>query len=116
MKLSNQIMFDSILILRSLHETGKLGYACARNLRKLTDESKEFFDAREGILKKYGTINEEGNYAISKDVINDYNKELSEYASIEHEVDVYQIDEETFCSGTIDSQQMYTLDWMVKAE
>lgn len=116
MKLTNSEIFESIMVLRNVHEEGKLGYSCARNLRKLSEEAKEFFEIREKLLQKYGTLGENDNYMIEKDKIDSYNKELSEFSEIEIDVDVHQVDEDVFCSGKLDTQQMYTLDWMVKRD
>lgn len=113
MKLTNEQMFNSIVVLQNLRETGRLGYAIARNRRKLIDESKEYMDIREEILKKYGNENGEGQYYIPKEKTADFSNEISEYSGIEHDVDVFQVSEDEFMSGDLDSNQMFTLDWMI---
>lgn len=116
MKLTNDQMFQSILVMRVLNEKGKLGYAIARNLRRISDAAKEFLDIRDELLKKYGVDNGNGQYVIPNEKAFDFSKELTEYANIEHDVDIYQIGEDVFVSGNLDSQQMYLLDWMVADE
>ena len=113
MKFTNDEMLRSIMMMRDLHETGKLGYAIARNMRKMTDASKEFMDIREQLLQKYGTDTGDGKYTISSDNAIAFSREISEYSEIEHDVDVFCVDEDTFTSGDLDSQQMYVLEWMV---
>lgn len=114
MKLTNDKIFAGIQILEGLHETGKLGYACARNLRKLRDAGKEFMDKRDELIMKYGEEMEDGRYTIPADKIPALNAEISEYSEIEHEVDIMQVSPDVFCSGSLDSQAMYKLDWMVE--
>ena len=117
MKLTNDLIYTGIQILQNVSEKGKLGYACARNLRKLRDAGKEFLEKRDELVMKYGTLNEDGTlYMLPKEKVKDFNDELSEYMNIEHEVDIMQVDEETFCSGTLDNKVMYDLYWMVKEQ
>lgn len=114
MKLTNDKIFAGIQILEGLHETGKLGYACARNLRKLRDAGKEFIDKRDELIMKYGEEQDNGKFIIPHEKISALNAEISEYSEIEHEVDIMQVSPDVFCSGSLDSQAMYKLDWMVE--
>lgn len=114
MELTNAQMWESIQVLSNARETGKLGYACARNLRKLMDGCHEYMQIRDKLLEKYGTDDGSGHYTFEDDKANLLAKELMEYAVISHEIDVMQIDEDTFCSGNLNSKEMFTLSWMVK--
>ena len=115
-KLTNDIIFDSVNILSGVCETGKLGYACARNLRKLRDAGKEFNDKRDELIMQYGIPQEDGSYTIPAEKIEELNKAIREYADIEHEVDVMRVSEDIFCNGNLDTQTMYALDWMVERD
>ncbi len=50
MKMTNATMWESIQTLMGTQETGKLGYACARNLRKLMSECKEYMEVRDRLM------------------------------------------------------------------
>ena len=114
MKLSNAVMFDSIQALSAVNEKGKLGYACARNLRRLLDACREYMEVRDKFMMEYGTSQGDGRYTFEQDKAQAFAEAIREYAAIEHEVDVFQVDEDTFCSGTLTAKEMYALDWMVK--
>lgn len=116
MKLSNSVMFESIQTLTTVKETGKLGYACARNLRRLLDACREYMEERDRLLKEYGTDQGGGQYTFEPANARDFSCKLQEFAVIEHEVDVMQVDEEVFCSGNLTTKEMFTLSWMVKEE
>ena len=114
MKMSNDKIFASVQILSTLEEKGKLGYAIARNLRKLQDAGKEYFEKRDELIQKYGKPNgDTGNFTFTKKNADAFNTELAEYAVIEHEVDIMTVNEDVFCSGSLTSQDMFNLDWMV---
>lgn len=116
MKLTNSVMWESIQVLSNTKETGKLGYACARNLRKLMGECREYMEIRDKLLAKYGTPDGTGRYTFEPEKAKEFSKEIIEYAAISHEVDVMQVDEETFCSGSLTTKEMFTLEWMVKED
>lgn len=113
MKFTNDEMFQNIMTMSNLYETGRLGYAIARNLRKMKDEAKEYIEIRDQLLDKYGTDNGDGKYSIDQENVPEFTAEIEKYANIEHDVDVFQISEADFVSGNLNSQQMYILDWMV---
>ena len=114
MKLTNEQMLESLYILSRAEETGKLGFACARNRRKLTDEVKEYVEKRDEILAKYGDPTGENQFLISAENRDAFEKELGEYSGIECDVAVMTVDADTFCNGHFNSQEMFTLDWMVE--
>ena len=116
MKLTNSVMFESIQTLMGTKETGKLGYACARNLRRLLDACKEYMEVRDRLLKEYGEDQGGGQYTFAPENGKAFAEAIREYAVIEHEVDVYQVTEEVFCSGTLTTKDMFALSWMVKED
>ena len=114
MKMSNEQMWEGIQALSCVKETGKLGYACARNLRRLMDACKEYIEVRDRLMMEYGTPQGDGRFTFEQNKAQAFAEAIREYATIEHEVDVFQVDEDTFCSGTLTTKEMYALDWMVK--
>lgn len=114
MKMTNEKMYNSLTILSSLKENGKLGYAIARNRRKIEAEIIEYSKIRGEALAKYGSLIEDTNqYRLSGENLAKYNEEMAQYKDIECEIDVMQVSLDEFLSGNLDSNQMYALDWMV---
>ena len=103
--------YNAFQVLRDCRETGKLGYAIAKNMRKLQEELKEYSVTIEELTKRYGKDIGNGQYSISD--MGAYMAERAQYDSIDCDVDIMQVDEDTFCSGTLTNDQMYMLDWMV---
>lgn len=106
--------FNSLTVLRELHEERKLGFAIARNIRKLESEIADYIEKRDELIRKYGEENGPGQYVVKAEGIKDFLKELDEYGAMEFEFQPQLVDQETFCSGSLTSDQMYILDWMVK--
>ena len=96
-----------------MKETGKLGYAIARNLRKLKSELTEFYSTREELIKKYGTENDDGSYTLPKENIGAFVSELNEYGDMSFEYAPCYVSVDELCGGNLTSDQMYVLDWMV---
>ena len=117
MKMTNKQMYDSVVVMAQAKEKGKLGYAIARNRRKLESEVVEYSQKRDEIIKKYGKQIEGTNrFELQTDALTKINGELAEYNDITCEVDVMQVSLDELCSGNLDCEQMYVLDWMVKNE
>ena len=113
--MTNAQMWESIQTLSSINnETGKLGYACARNLRKLMDACKEYMEIRDKLMMEYGTSEGNGKFTFTAEKAQQFTEAIKEYALIEHDVDVYQVSEDVFCSGTLTNKEMYALEWMVE--
>lgn len=112
--MTNAQMWEAIQALSNVRETGKLGYACARNLRRLMDACREYMEERDRLLREYGTDQGNGQYTFEPENGREFACKLQEFAVIEHEVDIMQVDEEVFCSGNLTTKEMYSLDWMVK--
>lgn len=116
MKLTNGEMFASINVLSGLEEKGRLGYAIAHNRRVVNEALTEYYDVRNRIITSHGTENKDGTYSLSDEQATAAQQELDEFTFIEHEVDIMQVDVDTFCSGSLNSQQMFILNWMVEKE
>jgi len=114
MKLKNRDALVSILVLKNTKETGKLGFAIAKNARKLSEELVEYNNIRDGLLEKYGKDDGYGEFTLTKDNLARLNEELEQYSEIEIDFEPMTVDEETFYGGNLTSDQMYALMWMVK--
>ena len=116
MKMTNEQMLSSLTILSGLEEKGMLGFAIARNRKKLTDECKEFAEKRDELLKEFGTDIGNGQYQLHNDKAIDFLEALKPYAELEVDVAVMTVPQDVFCSGNLTSSQMFALDWMVNEE
>ena len=114
MKMTNKEMWEGIQVLLNVEEKGKLGYACSRNLRKLMGECREYMEIRDKLLREKGEDQGGGQFKLSPEAAVAVTTELSQYENIEHEVDVMTVSEDVFCSGNLNSKQMYNLAWMVE--
>ena len=114
MILTNAQMFDSLVVLNQSEEKGVLGFAIARNRRKLAEELKEYAAKRDELLKEYGTDEGGGTYSIPTEKVPAFSTALRPYAEMTTDVSVHQVTAAEFCSGSLTSSQMMVLDWMVK--
>lgn len=114
MKLTNAQMFDSLLVLNQVEEKGVLGFAIAQNRRKLSEELKEYAQKRDELLKEYGTDEGDGRFTITTEKVPAFSAALRPFAEMTADVNVRQVSEEVFCSGSLTSSQMMVLDWMVQ--
>ena len=113
--LTNGQMLDSLSALAEANETGKLGYAIAKNRRKIQGEIKEYLEVREELLKKHGTDTGGGQYSFTAESAEKFNRDLEEYAGLTTELELMTVGTEVFCGGNLTSKQMYALDWMEEA-
>lgn len=114
-KMTNNEAFESLTALAKVTEKGKLGYAIAKNRRKLKDELKEYNEKRDELLKEYGRPGKKpGIFEFTEENARKFQNAIAEYDSIECEVNIMTVPEDVFISGTLTSQQMYDLDWMVE--
>ena len=120
MKLTNVTMNTYLNSLNKVSNkvNGKLAYYIARNIRKIHNELIEFENIRNDYIRKYGTVNENGDYFISVNS-NEYENFLnfiSEYASIEHEVDITTVSEKDFFNSNLNANEILELDFMIKED
>jgi len=98
-----------------------IGYAAARNIRRLQDASVEYTTIREELLHKYGTdeIDKNGQptgrvgLQVSSPAFKDFKAEIEPYAIIEHEVPIFKIPYETVC-GELTGSEILEIDWMLE--
>ena len=114
MKTTNAQAFAYYTALKTAtNETGKLGYAIAKNARKIEAELKEYMQARDAAVQKYGTDAGNGTFRFTAPQAAQFQQEMSELDGIECEIDIMTVNEDTFCGGNLTSEQMYSMDWMV---
>ncbi len=122
LKLTTVQMTNYLDSLQSIAEkvTGRLGYAVSRNMRKLTSENIEFLQIRNDLLNKYGTvaIDEDGIERISvnkgTDAYDEFMKEITEYTSISHDIDICMVDEKDIYTSSLNAKEMMAIDFMIQ--
>lgn len=112
MVFKNAEALQTLIVLQRVNETGKLGFVIAKNRRKFADELREYVEARDKIIRQHGVLRTGENNVYS--LPPEYEQELKDLDEMDCEIAVAQIDEEAFCSGTLTTNDMYVLDWMVK--
>lgn len=118
MKLTNIEMSNCLNSLQQISNKvkGKLGYAVARNIRKISDELIEFENIRLEHIRKYGTDNGNGECVIKKDT-SEYNQfltDMQEYATISHDVDIYTVDAEIVMESDLTADEMNMIYFIIK--
>lgn len=79
---------DSLRKLGSLDlGTPKLNFRFAHVLKKIDEEVKLFMEEQLKIVHKYGSDNGDGSFSVETDEIEQFQKELAEFNTIECEVD-----------------------------
>lgn len=116
MKFTNLAAFESALVLSQCEEKGTLGYVIARNRRKIADELKDYLKYRDDQLTSYGHDEGDGKVSFTKEGNARFREAMAEVDAIEIEIPILAVTEDIFTSGTLDSKQMYALDWMVKRD
>lgn len=104
-----------------LDRTDMIGYAAARNTRLLTTEAQEYLDRREELVRKYGKpeTDENGNdtgrvkLSIHSPEFADYEKEITEWALIEHTPKIYKISAKEVI-GKLSGTEILAIDWMLE--
>lgn len=114
MKMTNEQMLNSLSVLSKLEEKGVLGFAIARNVKKLAEECKEYSEKRDELLQKFGVDIGNNQYQLVPDKVADFIEALRPYGELEVDVAVMTVSQDVFCSGNLTSSQMLILDWMVE--
>ena len=113
MKITYGEAFQSINVIGSAKESGRLGFALAKNARKLSEELVEYMAKREELLNHYGDNLGDGRFQLAGDAVGRFNEAISEYDEMEFEFEPTTVSEDVFCGGSLTSDQMYALMWMV---
>lgn len=120
MTMTNMEMLNRLSILQSVSAkvTGRLAYAVARNIRKITNECQDFLQIKDDLIRKYGTEREDGSLVIQQnsEAYAKFMNELKMYTDIPCDVDVYQVNEEDFWNSTLNADEMLLMEFMLHAE
>lgn len=93
----------------------KVSYAVARNQRILKQELTEYSTKRDELIKKFGEINEVGNYIIDLKNIEatvSFNEGIKEYEDIEVDVDIYTLTEDILEVTSMTAIEMSMIEFM----
>jgi len=111
MKTTNGNAFQILTVLSNLTETGRLGFAIAKQRRIIEAELREFIDIRNKAITdnaKDGTLTADGAVLA--------NQTIAQYIDLPCEFRVVPVDEETFTGGGLNSAQMYDLSFMTEGD
>lgn len=114
MIMNNAQMLESVIVLSQIDEKGMLGYAVAKNRKKLIAEIEVYSAKRDELLREYGENIGDGKYRLIPDNATLFYRALQPYSDLTTDVAVMQVSPEVFYGGNLTSNQMFTLDWMVK--
>ena len=112
MKMTNIEAWSCLQTAANIRESGKLGFAIAKNMRKLSNELVEYDAKRRELIQTYGTDLGDGRFSFSPEAAERFNAEISEYDSMTFDFEPMTVSEEVFCGGNLTSDQMYALMWM----
>ena len=89
---------------------GIVGYKLARNLRMINDELKEYYDLKEKLLRKYGTVDGDA-LMLSKDSKNYplFMEEMGKIAEQEVTFEFRKITEEEISDSGLSGEQIYLI-------
>lgn len=117
MTMTNIEMLNRSTYLQSISSkvTGKLGFAVAKNIRRITDECQDFIKIKDDLVRKYGTETEESNFVIKQNTesYTKFMEELKVYTDIQHDVDIYSVDEEELWKSELNADEMLMIEFMV---
>lgn len=118
MKLTNKKMDECFNALNDISEktNGKLGYAIARNLRKLSEELVEYQSLKDKAIFKYGEKDNNGHTSIivGSEGYDNFINEMKEYMNIEHDVQIFTVTEEEVLKSDLNAKEMLAIDFMIQ--
>lgn len=122
--LKNAVMVDMLLQLKPfLARRDKIGYAAARNHRRLAECLTEYERFRNSLIEKYGEQDqdEEGNtlntisISLNSPNFKMFADELSPYNDMEHEVELMTLPYSE-AIGVLTGEEILAIDWMLVDE
>lgn len=122
MKLTNKKMDEYFMVLSNMSEkaTGRLGYAIARNLRKLSEELVEYQTLKDKTINKYGEVGDDGVARIRIDsdseAFKSFAEDMKEYMDIEHDVQIFTVSEDEVINSPLNAKEMLSIDFMIIKE
>lgn len=83
---------------RFANVTGKLGYAISKTKKGMESELAVFEVERQKLIKKYGTDDGKGNFAVDEksESYQDFVREVTEIAEEQVEINFFQVSQEVF--------------------
>lgn len=118
MKLTNIEMSNKLINLNDISDkvSGKLAYAVARNIRKISAEIIEFENIKNQLINKYGTADENGlsSVNVGTEGYEKFMDEIKEYTSIEHDIDIYKVSEDEIFKSDLNAKEIINLDFMIE--
>lgn len=118
MKLKNSEISNYAVNLQNISTKvkGKLAYIVARNLRKLVTEIQEYEEIKNSLIEKYGSKDENGilSVTIGSDEYKEFIKEISEYATIEQDIDLLMISPDDLYETELTAQDILSIDFMIE--
>ncbi len=122
MKISN-IRMDGYIdsLAPFLDRRDKIGYAAARNTRRLQEASMEYSKLREDLINKYGEPeidkdgNETGRYMLEvrSENFKKFQNEIEEIAKIEHDVQIFKLPYD-YVIEKLTGSEILEIDWMLE--
>lgn len=120
MNLTNQDMDNYVQALSkvSTKVTGKLAYAVARNIRKLSTELVDYQTFKNNTIEKFGSINEKGVYSIEfgTEAYLNYLKEMKEINNLTNGVELQMVSVSDIESSELNAQEILSIDFMIEEE
>lgn len=91
-----------------------IAFAIQKNKNNFITIGQEIEQSRIEIIQHYGTLQENGQYIVKAEYIDQANKELFDLLKIEQEMKIYIIDINDLENITFTSTQMETLMFMIE--
>lgn len=117
MELTNMEMVNDIQQLKGVADkvTGKLAYAVARNMRKLSEEVVEFETIKNNLIEKYGELSEQKTYFIKPGTpaYGQFLEEIREYTDLKCTVDIFKVAPEELYHADLNANEILSLDFMI---
>ena len=120
MKLTNKQMDIYVRSLEKISDkvTGKLAYAVAKNLRKMTNELVEYQNMNNETIAKYGTLDDQGRYSIridSEEYLK-YYKDMKDIQDMECDIDIQMVSPDVIENSELNAQEILAIDFMITEE
>ncbi len=117
MELTNQQIYVYIQNLRSIATkvSGRVAYAVAKNIRKLSAEIVEYENVRDELITKYGEIAENGQTSIQigSEGYFKFLGEIQEYDDIKQNVDILMLSPDDLYKSDLNADEIMRIDFMI---
>ena len=122
-KLTNSHIFEAATLLLKYFNTErkeklylpvKVSFYLCKNISLLRTLASEIEEQQQNILRRFGTVDENGQLKFSKEDENIINKEFTDLMNLEQEVTIYQISLNTLEALELSMAQIEALMFMIK--